>query len=88
MQSIRDKQQKKLRKSCRRVGDKIKQARGVKHTSRRPKESTNLGPCKLTESETPTKKHAGTGPRLISHICGRYAAWSSCWSLTIGVRKI
>ena len=40
----------------------------VKDTIRRPKESTNLGPRKLTETEPPTKEHAMSGPKLHTHL--------------------
>ena len=39
-------------------GDRTEQARGVKDTTRRPTESTNLGPWGLTETEPSTKEHA------------------------------
>ena len=39
--------------------DRTEQARGVKDTTRRPTESTNLGPWGLTDTEPPTKEHAG-----------------------------
>jgi hypothetical protein len=35
---------------------------------RRPRESTNLNPRKLTENETPTKEHAWGGPKPIAYL--------------------
>jgi hypothetical protein len=43
---------------------KSEEGGGVKHTTRRPIATTNLGPWRLTETETPTKEHAWAGPRL------------------------
>ena len=37
-------------------GDRTEQARGVKDTTRRPTESTNLGPWGLTEPGPPTSR--------------------------------
>ena len=48
--------------SCRREVEQDEQARGVKDTTRRPTESTSLSLCELTETELPTKEHAGTRP--------------------------
>ena len=59
MQRPTAKHQEELGESCERVRDKTEQARGVKDTTRRPTESTNLDPEELTESELPTKEHAG-----------------------------
>jgi len=39
-----------LRESCARVGESIEGAGGVKDTTRRPTESTNLGLWGLTET--------------------------------------
>jgi hypothetical protein len=61
MQRPTTKHQSELRESCGRVGDKTERAKGVKDT-RRPTESTNLGSWGLTETEPPTKEHAGAGP--------------------------
>lgn len=54
-----DKYQVDLEKHCGGVGNRIKETGGVKDTTRKPPESTNLGPwwC-LTESEPPTKEYA------------------------------
>jgi hypothetical protein len=54
--------------SWRRVGDRIGQAGGVKDTTRRPTESSNLGPWGLTVTGPPTKEHAGVGPRSPTHL--------------------
>ena len=56
--------------------DRTEQARGVKDTTRRPTESTNLGTWKLTETEPPTKEHAGLGLGPLC-ICSRCTAYSS-----------
>ena len=48
-----------IEESCGRVRVRIEQARWVKDTIRRPTESANLGACGPTESEPPTKEHAG-----------------------------
>jgi hypothetical protein len=50
---------------------------GFKDTTKRPKELTNLGSWGLTETESPTKEHAGARSKPL-HICSRCAAWSSC----------
>ena len=50
------------------VGRKTMVAREVKDTTRKPTESTNLGPWWLTETEPPTKEHAQAGPRLPAHV--------------------
>ena len=63
MQRPTAKHQEELGESCERVRDKTEQARGVKDTTRRPTESTNLDPEELTESELPTKEHAGAESR-------------------------
>jgi hypothetical protein len=42
-----------LRESCRRGGGKIAGTRGLKDTTRKPRESTNLG---LTETEPTTNR--------------------------------
>ena len=47
--------QSNIKESCRRVENKTK-AGGDKDITRRPTESTNLGPWRLTETEPPTKK--------------------------------
>jgi hypothetical protein len=47
-----------LRESCGRVEGRMKRARRVKDTSRRPTEATNLGRWGLTETEPPTKEPA------------------------------
>lgn len=51
-----------FRESCKRVGEKIVQAREVKDTTR-PTELTGLDPWALIEPEPPTRKHAGAGHR-------------------------
>ena len=43
----------------------------VKGTTGRPTEPTNLGLWRFTETEPPTKKHAGLDPGL-QHICSRF----------------
>jgi hypothetical protein len=43
-------------------GDRIEQTRGVMNTTRRPTESTNMGPWGLTKIKPPTKEHAAAGP--------------------------
>ena len=48
--------------SCDRTGDRGEQARGAKDTTRRPTESTSLGPWGLTETEPPTKEHTWARP--------------------------
>ena len=63
MQRPRAKHQAEIRESCERVGDRTEQARGVKDTTRRSTESTNLGLCRLIETEPLTKEHAGGEPR-------------------------
>jgi hypothetical protein len=50
------------------VGHSIEKARGAKDTTKRPSESINLGPWGLTETEPPTKEHAGTGLRPHTHL--------------------
>jgi hypothetical protein len=45
-----------LRKSCRRVEERIDGAREVKDTTRKPTELTNSGSWRLTETEPPTKE--------------------------------
>jgi hypothetical protein len=52
--------------------DKTEGTRGYKDTTRRPTTITNLGSWGLTETEPPSKKHAGA-----EHICSRCAALSS-----------
>ena len=42
--------------------------RGVKDTTRRPTEPTNLGPWGLTETEPSTGENAWSGPRPPTHI--------------------
>jgi hypothetical protein len=64
MQRPRVKHQAELGESCERVGDRTEGTGGVKNTTRRCTESTNLCPWQLTETEPPTKKHAGDGPRF------------------------
>ena len=53
--------------SYRRVGDRIKRARGVKNTTG-PTKSTNLGPWGLTEAEPPTIECTGAGARSPIHM--------------------
>jgi hypothetical protein len=52
MQRLADKYQVELKESCGRVGDRIEQIGGVKDSTRRPKESTNINPRRLTETGT------------------------------------
>ena len=70
-------------KSCWRVieliEDQVEWARGIKDSTRRPPETTNLGPWGLTEIGPPTKEHAALPsppPLHLSHMC----IWSSCMS--------
>jgi hypothetical protein len=49
-------------------GDMIEGAGWVKNTTRRPTGSTMLCLWGLTEAESPTKEHAGTGPRVPTHL--------------------
>jgi hypothetical protein len=49
--------------TCERMGDRTEQAGEIKDTTRRPTESTNMGPWGLTEPGPPTREHAGAGPR-------------------------
>ena len=53
-----------------RSGRRIDGTRGVKDTTRRPTESTNLGTQGLTETEPPTKEHAGAGASPSPHVFG------------------
>ena len=48
----------RLGESYGRGGGRIKGDREVKDTTRKPTESTNLGPWGLTETEPPTRKPA------------------------------
>jgi hypothetical protein len=47
---------------------RIEGARGVNNNTKQCTESTNLGPCELTETETPTKEQAWTRPRPPTHM--------------------
>ena len=51
----------------RRTGIEVSKTR-VNTTTRRPTESTNLGPQELTEPRLPTREHAGAGPRPPTHL--------------------
>ena len=62
------KHQEELRESCGRMGARIELPGGVKDTTRRHTESTNLGPLRLTEPEPQIKEHAGFGPRSPTHL--------------------
>ena len=62
MQRPTAKHQAELKESCGRVGDRIERAGEVKDITRRPTESSNLDPWGLTETEPPTKEHAGADP--------------------------
>jgi hypothetical protein len=62
-----------LGESCRRMGGRNEGARGVKATTRRPTESTDLCPWRLSKTES--TKGLDLGPL---HICSRCAACSSC----------
>jgi hypothetical protein len=62
MQRPTSKHHVELRESCGRMGDRREQAGGVKDTTRRLTESTNLGLWGLTEPGLPTREHAGAGP--------------------------
>lgn len=42
-------------------------SRGVEDTTRKPAESTNLGPQGLTEAELPIREHAQDRPRPSAH---------------------
>ena len=48
--------------------DGTEQAGGIKDTTKKPTESTNLGPWGLTEMELPAKEHAVTGPRFRTYL--------------------
>jgi len=64
MQRPTPKHQEVLKKSCERVGDRIKQAREVKDTTRSPTESTNLGPEGLRDlTINPLVQHSRAGHR-------------------------
>ena len=54
--------------SCGRVEGRNEGPELVKDSTRRPTVLTNLGPWGLTKTEPPTKEHAWTGPRTLSHI--------------------
>jgi hypothetical protein len=56
MQRPTSKHQAELTESYGRVKDKIEKAGRVKDITRRPTESTNLGPWGLIETEPPTRK--------------------------------
>lgn len=45
-----------------RVGDRTEGGRGVKDTTKRPTEYTNLGPWELRKTEAPTREPAETKP--------------------------
>ena len=62
--------------SCGRVRDRSWQAGGVKDTTRRPTESTNLKSWSLTEPGPPTREHARARPRPL-HIRNKCAALCS-----------
>jgi hypothetical protein len=51
-----------LGESCRKVGDRIEQAGGAKDITKRPTESTNMGPWGLTETEPPIIEFARARP--------------------------
>ena len=51
-----------------RMGNITEQAKRIKYTTRRHAQSTNLGPWRLTETESPSKEHAGTGPRSYTQL--------------------
>ena len=61
-------QQMEFSESCGRVGERIKGAGGVMDTTRRPTESTKLGPWGLMETKPPTKEHVWLGPRPPTHL--------------------
>ena len=44
------------------IRGRIEQAEGVKNTTKRYTESTNLRPCGLSETELSTKEHIKAGP--------------------------
>ena len=46
----------------------------------RATESTNLDPCKLPETEPPSKENTWAGPSAPAPIHSRCTAWSSCES--------
>jgi hypothetical protein len=62
------KHQTELRMSCGIVGDRSKQAGGVKDTPRRPIKSTVLGPWGISEPGPPARVYAGAGPRPPTHL--------------------
>jgi hypothetical protein len=65
------KHQTELGEYCGRVGGRIGEPRGVKFTTGRTAESNTLVPWELTDTETPTREHAGAGLKPL-HI------WSIC----------
>jgi hypothetical protein len=57
---------------------RIERAEGVKDTTRRPTESTNLGPWRVTETEPPTQEHVWTRPRPptnMKQMCSLVFVW-------------
>jgi hypothetical protein len=69
----------RLRECCGRRGGRIEGARGIKDTTRKPAESTHLGPWGLTETEPPSREHAWDRlslPHPHTHICNKCAVWS------------
>jgi len=67
MQRSTGKHQAEFGEPCGRVKNRIDQARGVKNTTGRHTDSSNLGPGILTEFEPPIREHAGTGPRILTY---------------------
>jgi hypothetical protein len=65
--------------SCGRVGDRIEPARGVKDTTRRPTESTNLAHGGSQRLNHQPKSIQGLDLEPLN-ICSRCKAWSSCGS--------
>ena len=68
MQRLTARHQVVFGESCGSVGDRIEQAKGVKNTTGRPTESTNLGSCQLTETGPLAREDAGSGPRPFTHL--------------------
>jgi hypothetical protein len=70
-----------VRVSYGRVGRRIEGPEGDKNSTGRRRDSTNLDPWELSETEPPTKEHtwAGQSPQKI---CSRCAAQSLCGSST------
>ena len=67
------------------IRGRIEQAEGVKNTTKRYTESTNLGLWGHTETEPPTKEHAGAGPSSLSTFISNVQLSLHVGPLTTGV---